>query len=213
MNQKWTFVFCLVAALATSQACGNRDAPPPPTPPAQAGAIPGAAAAPVAVPTPTPVPTPVPGAAAAGLQLLIGQNNANFGVHALNGGFMPDPKPISVTSGAAQNNAVQVATLGLGNGCRGSATQQPDVIVNYTNPASMLRFFFQPETRGDTALVINAPNGTWSCNDDAVGLNPEVTFRSPAAGQYDIWVASYRAGENIRGTLKITELDSQRPTR
>ena len=29
-----------------------------------------------------------------------------------------------------------------------------------------------------------------------------------AAGQYDVWVTSYRAGESIRGTLHVTELRS-----
>ena len=147
------------------------------------------------------------------MRLLIGQNRTNFGVHALIGGFTPDPKLISVVSGAGENSAVRIAALNLGTGCRGQATQQPDVVVNYSNPRSMLRFFFQPNESGDTALVINTPNGTWSCNDDSVGLNPEVTFRSPAAGQYDIWVASYNTGQNIAGTLKITELESQHPTR
>lgn len=191
-------------ALALSVGCGNRDAPPPPAAP---GAVPGQPTA-----TPTPIPTPTPAVGQAN-QLQIGGSQANFGVRQVTGGFAPDPMNISITSGAAAGNSVEIRTLGLGPGCTGVGTRQPDLIVNYSNPLSILRFYFQPNQSGDTALVINGPNGQWSCNDDSVGLNPMVTFNGPQAGQYDIWVASYRAGENIPGTLSITELTSNQPTR
>ena len=194
-------------AILAMVGCGNRDAPPPPAAP---GATP--VVTPTPVPVPTPVPTPTPTVGAAGGQLQIGGNQANFGVRAVQGGFMPDPMAVSVTSGAAAGNSVDIRQQNLGPGCVGVGTRQPDLIVNYTNPRSMLRFFFQPTQRGDTALVINGPDGRWTCNDDAVGLNPEVTFNGPQAGQYDIWVASYRAGTNTPGVLNITELTSQRPT-
>ena len=191
-------------ALALSVGCGNRDAPPPPSAP---GAVPGQ---PTATPTPIPTPTPAVGQAT---QLLIGGSQANYGVRPVNGGFMPDPMNVSIVSGATAENSVEIRTLGLGPGCTGVGTRQPDLIVNYTNAMSLLRFYFQPNQSGDTALVINGPNGQWSCNDDAVGLNPMVSFNNPQAGQYDIWVASYRAGTNIPGTLSITELPSNQPTR
>lgn len=135
--------------------------------------------------------------------LRIGGSSSNFGTQALRGGFMPDPKQVgNIVSGGSLN----VANMNLGSGCTGFATQQPDVIVNYTNPAGFLRFYFQGS--GDTALAINAANGRWFCNDDTAGLNPQVDIRNPTAGQYDVWVTSYRAGENIRGTLFITEMNS-----
>ncbi len=135
--------------------------------------------------------------------LRIGGSSANFGTHALRGGFVPDPKNIAnVVSGGS----LDVSGMGLGAGCTGFATANPDVIINYSNPAGFLRFYFQGQ--GDTALAINTANGQWLCNDDTAGLNPQVDIASPAAGQYDIWVTSYRAGENIRGTLHVTELRS-----
>lgn len=203
-SRLWMMV--LGCALALSVGCGNRDAPPPPAAP---GAVPGQAT-PTATPTPTPTPTPAVGQAN---QLLIGGSQANYGVRAVNGGFMPDPMNVSIVSGATQENSVQIRSLGLGAGCTGVGTRQPDLIVNYTNPQSMLRFYFQPNQSGDTALVINGPNGQWSCNDDSVGLNPMVTFNGPQAGQYDIWVSSFSAGTNVPGTLSITELSSNQPTR
>ena len=135
--------------------------------------------------------------------LRIGGSSANFGTHALRGGFVPDPKNIAnVVSGGS----LDVSGMGLGAGCTGFATAQPDVIINYSNAASFLRFYFQGQ--GDTALAINTANGQWLCNDDTAGLNPQVDINNPAAGQYDVWVTSYRAGENIRGTLHVTELRS-----
>lgn len=137
--------------------------------------------------------------------LTIGGSSANFGVHRLRGGFTPDPSEIRVVSGGS----LDARGMGLGAGCVGHATATPDVILHYSNPASMLRFFVRAQ--GDTALLINDPNGRWACNDDASGTNPMVTFNRPAAGQYDVWVSSYQAGANIRGTLHVTELQSQRP--
>ncbi|HJK90907.1 MAG TPA: hypothetical protein RMH85_00590 [Polyangiaceae bacterium LLY-WYZ-15_(1-7)] len=135
--------------------------------------------------------------------LRIGGSSANFGTHALRGGFVPDPKQVG---GIVSGGSLNVAGMGLGAGCTGYATAQPDVIVNYSNHASFLRFYFQGS--GDTALVINDARGRWHCNDDTAGLNPQVSISNPPDGQYDIWVSSYRAGENIRGTLYMTELRS-----
>ncbi|MEO0322273.1 MAG: hypothetical protein AAF447_04915 [Myxococcota bacterium] len=133
--------------------------------------------------------------------LAIGGNQANFGTHALVGGFTPDPRPFpNVVSGGDRD----VSQMGLGADCRGFATRQPDLIVNYTNPQRFLRFFVQAQ--GDTALVINDAQGRWHCNDDTAGLNPQVDLQNPPAGQYDVWVASYQARENIRGTVYVTEL-------
>ena len=136
--------------------------------------------------------------------LSIGGSRAHFGVHNLNNGFVPDPKVINVTSGGNLN----VSSMGYGAQCRGFATSTPDAIVHY-NGGSFLRFFVRAS--GDTTLAINDASGRWHCNDDSVGTNPMVSITNPPSGQYDIWVGSYRAGEQIRGTLNITELRSQQP--
>ncbi len=138
--------------------------------------------------------------------LRIGGAAANFGVFNLPGGFMPDPAQYNVVSGGSMD----ASRMGLAPNCRGFVTAQPDVIVRYTNPRSWLRFYVR--AAGDTTLVINDANGRWYCSDDeGGGLNPMVDITGPGAGQYDIWVGSYRAGENIRGTLFATELTGNRP--
>lgn len=137
--------------------------------------------------------------------LNIGGSTANFGVHRLNGGFMPDPMTVNVVSGGS----LSVRNMNLGAGCTGFATANPDVIVQYSNAASFLRFFVRAS--GDTALVVNDASGRWHCNDDAVGTNPMVSIENPPSGQYDVWISSYTAGQNLRGTLSVTELRNQTP--
>ena len=141
--------------------------------------------------------------------LLIGGSASNFGNASLRGGYTPDPHNVRLVSGASGRNSVDVSRLSLAPGCRGHVTRQPDYILNYTQAASFLRFY--ATSTGDTTLVINDAQGNWHCNDDSVGLNPMVDIANPPAGQYDIWVGSYRAGENLNATLSITELRSQHP--
>ena len=142
--------------------------------------------------------------AQSGLQ--IGGSASNFGRGALRGGFMPDPFTANITSGGS----LDAGTMGLGSGCRGFVTRQPDYILDYSAPASFLRLYFTGA--GDTTLVINDAQGRWHCNDDSFGgTNPTVDINRPGAGQYDIWVGSYQAGQNVRGTLHITELRTRHP--
>lgn len=143
------------------------------------------------------------GTALADNPLNIGGSSANYGVHRLQAGFMPDPKTVSVVSGGSLDSS----SMGLGAGCTGYVTANPDAILHYNGTPStgLLRIFVQAQGNADTTLIINGPNGQWYCNDDAFGRNPEITFNSPGSGQYDIWVGSYEAGRNLRGQLNITE--------
>ena len=88
----------------------------------------------------------------------------------------------------------------------GRATAQPDVRLNWSGSSQLLRIFFQAaNANGDTALLVNDPQGTWYCNDDSGSgnLNPVVDLENPGEGQYDIWIAS--GGADTEGTLEITE--------
>ncbi len=138
--------------------------------------------------------------------LEIGGDDSFFGRTTLAPGFTPDPHTVSVTSGGS----IDVSTLELGTSCVGYATARPDYILDYARDGSMLRFYMEGD--GDTALIINAPDGSWHCNDDSYGtVDPTVTFEGAMSGQYDVWIASYSSGTNISGTLSITELNSNRP--
>jgi hypothetical protein len=135
--------------------------------------------------------------------LSIGGNRANFGVRRLQHGFLPDPSNVDVVSGGS----LDVRNMGLGAGCVGYATAQPDFIVRYSGTSSRLRFYVTSDS--DTTLVVNTASGGWRCNDDSYGgNNPTVDVNNAGPGQYDVWIGSYQSGVQARGTLHVTELDN-----
>ena len=145
--------------------------------------------------------------------LTIGGSNSNFGSSNLASGFMPDPVNIHVTSGGN----LDAGSMGLGSGCVGHVTRQPDYILHLTSRSPSLRIYVTvpgaaPVTPTDTTLLVNAAHGHWHCNDDSYGTaNPTVDLPNASPGQYDIWIGSYQSGHNVAGTLHITELDSNHP--
>jgi len=146
------------------------------------------------------------GAQTSGLE--IGGDAANFGVHPVAPGFLPDPMNIDVVSGGN----LDARTLGLSRGCKGWVTPRPDAIVRLSAGTQLLRFYVTAQGNADTTLVVNHANGSWRCNDDSWnGLNPTVDVRNATPGQYDIWVGSYHQGEQARGTLHVTELVANHP--
>ncbi|MDP3277893.1 MAG: peptidase S1 [Deltaproteobacteria bacterium] len=145
--------------------------------------------------------------------LTLGGNTANFGRAALRAGFTPDPHRVSIVTGGTIN----ASSLGLGAGCVGFVTRQPDFILNLSGTSSSLRIYAQiPGARAssgtDATLLVNTANGQWRCNDDSYGgANPTVDVPNAGPGQYDIWVGSYVSGSRARGQLMITELSSNHP--
>lgn len=138
--------------------------------------------------------------------------DSNYGETQLERRF-DDPHVIEAISGPTQESNVDIASLNLGDQCRGFATSQPDYRVFWSGDANFLRIFFAAEGgEGDTVLVINQPDGSWICVDDSFNtLSPTIDFTPPLEGQYDIWIASYYADENVPGSLVITEDDNLTP--
>jgi hypothetical protein len=131
---------------------------------------------------------------------------SNFGSTDLTAGFVPDPFTFDLVSGGP----IDVAYLG--SDCLGYATTASDYDVTYTaGNQSLLRFYFVADT-ADTTLIINAPDGSWHCNDDAPGtIDPMIDFDDPESGRYDIWIGSFESGTENSGTLYVTELGSNSP--
>ena len=119
-------------------------------------------------------------------------------------GFAGDPLSFALTSGGS------IDVSYVSPGCVGFAAPAPDFRFQWDGNGGLLRFYFVGD--GDAALVVNAPDNSWHCNDDSYGgSNPTVDFATGPDGRYDIWVASYSADTFITGTLFVTELDSQFP--
>lgn len=125
--------------------------------------------------------------------------NPSFGTLNLSAGFPNDPRVVNVTAGGQRN------ANGLGEGCVGSIANAPDVRVNYQ--AGDAPLIFSVASSQDTTLVINGPDGRWTCNDDVNGgVNPQVVYGSPQSGQYDIYIGHYGTGRGIPAQLSISEV-------
>ncbi len=125
----------------------------------------------------------------------------NYGSANLVTGFTPDPHTVSLQAGGGVD-----ASSEIGGACVGNIAAAPDYQVFYT-AGDVFPLSFAVGSDADTTLVINAPDGSWHCNDDFNGLNPQVTFSNPMSGQYDIWVGTYWDGEGFpNATLYVTEV-------
>lgn len=149
------------------------------------------------------------GGSASGLDFSLSPVN---GALSLSSGFTPDPRVIDVR--ARSQVAVSSAMSGVsvertGDGrCRGHTGQAPDVSVNY-EAGSIFPFIVRAVASYDTTLVVNAPDGSWHCDDDSgQGTQAELVFERPRSGRYDIWFGSFLSGrDGQQGRIEISELD------
>lgn len=145
-----------------------------------------------------------PVAALAFLPLTVAAQNVaavpTYGTINLSAGFTPDPQVHAVTAGG--NN---YTTLG---GCNAYIhAPAPDLDLNYQ--AGGYPLTINARSGMDVTLLVNAPDGSWYCNDDGGdGTDAALTFSSPMSGQYNIWVGTYRAqsGTLPQAQIYITEV-------
>ena len=124
---------------------------------------------------------------------------ARYGQQSLAPGFQPSPVTIDVVSGGD----IAVKPLALGDNCLGYAAADPDVVVELA--AEFARVTFLIAAAEDTTLIINLPNGSWSCNDDTNGLNPALVYYNAAPGSYQVWIGSYAAETFDDAVLYLAE--------
>lgn len=126
--------------------------------------------------------------------------SANFGAVRLDSGFTPDPHRVSITAGGSIDAYEDTP---LPEACVGMISDAPDYEVTYS--AGSLPLVFRTLSSVDTTLIINGPDGSWSCDDDSYGdLDAEVRFNRPQSGTYDVWVGTF-GGSTAGATLLITE--------
>jgi hypothetical protein len=128
----------------------------------------------------------------------------NYGTVRLVTGFLPDPRVIALRAGGDRPAAR------INSRCRGYITRNPDVRLHY-RAGDTFPLIISANSRTDTTLVVNAPDGSWHCNDDGgVGaFNPSIRFESPTSGRYEIWVGTYNPGPTAPARLHISELRSR----
>ena len=121
----------------------------------------------------------------------------------LRAGFTPDPRVVAVRAGGSE------AASSVGGNCQGFISSAPDVRLNYQSGSFPL--IISVASNADTTLVINAPDGSWHCDDDGGvrGSNPGLRFNRPLTGAYEIWIGTYRSGGTQAARLHISETSSQ----
>ena len=124
-----------------------------------------------------------------------------FGSANLRAGFAPDPYNVNNIIAGGGNDASE-----LGGSCVGMIADAPDFRLNYTAGGLPLNIWVY--SNADTTLVINAPNGDWSCNDDGAGgngVNPGLRWAQPQSGVYDIWIGKFGGGDGVPARLVFSE--------
>jgi hypothetical protein len=125
---------------------------------------------------------------------------ATYGEIELSSGFANDPYRVTVTSGGS----IDASTIS--SGCTGMVSRAPDFEVTFD--AGSLPLTFGVDASVDTTLIINGPDGAWTCDDDSGGgTDPEVTYARPRSGTYDVWVGAF-GGDSGSAELFVTELGS-----
>lgn len=138
-------------------------------------------------------------------QLITGQRSSNYGNAVISQGV--NPAGVAIVSGATSTSSVAFGDLGLrannGGSCRGYGTAQPDYILDVQATLATLNLTVTSD--GDPTLVIHHAGQYWCSDDDGDGLNPAIQMTNVEAGQYDVWVGSYSASQNINTTLNVTQ--------
>ena len=122
-----------------------------------------------------------------------------YGELALSAGFLPDPRSVSLTAGGSID--VDVGSCGYGY-----VANAPDVHLRWDSSGASDLYLYV-NASDDTTLLINRPDGTWVCDDDALGEgNPLVVIPGASAGRYDVWVGTY-GSDTASATLYVSESD------
>lgn len=159
---------------------------------------------PVATLPPLPSPTAPPSLAN---EPLLASAPPAYGEVALQTGFLPDPYWMVMIGGGGVDLAD--APLNTEGTCAGFTDAAPDLTLDWASTSTRLRLHYIPADEQDAALIVRAPDGTYTCNDTfAPGFTrPMVEFIRPAAGAYQVWVANETAPNvGVVGALYITEL-------
>ena len=138
---------------------------------------------------------------------LFAQNVAGtplYGEIRIRGNVYPNPYVVEVEAGGATDAADLVTN------CVGYITRsQPDINIFLENAGDQFGIFVNSGT--DTTLMVNAPDGSWFCNDDATYLsntNPGLFFSTPQSGSYKIWVGTFSENTNESAQLVFTNLST-----
>jgi hypothetical protein len=120
------------------------------------------------------------------------------GVVTLGPGFAPDPWTATGTAGGP------VSADTLSADCRGYISAQPNHVIRATGAFANLRIVVA--SPADTTLVVQRADGSFECNDDFEGLNPQVAGMF-GPGEHRVWIGTYSADDSgAPYVIGVTEL-------
>ncbi|QTC90380.1 peptidase S1 [Brevundimonas goettingensis] len=129
--------------------------------------------------------------------------DTTYGNLELQAGFTPDPALVTLQAGGTIDASTRFNT------CQGFIAQSPDVRLVWSGSSkggSPIKI--SVVSNADTTLVVNAPDGSWHCDDDSgEDSNPSLTL-TPQNGRYEIWVGTYSSGETKNSVLSVSEVTS-----
>lgn len=126
--------------------------------------------------------------------------NPVFGSVALQNGFTPDPHNVSLVAGGEISISDSISS-----DCRGYVTEAPSYELNYS-ASDNFPLVISVASDADATLLVNGPDGSWYCDDDAgEGVNPALLFQRPRSGYYHIWVGTY-SSTSAPAWLSISEI-------
>ncbi|MEM6784433.1 MAG: hypothetical protein AAF624_11950 [Bacteroidota bacterium] len=121
-----------------------------------------------------------------------------YGDVSLTEGFRPDPHTTTLTAGGSIEVNKGACTYGY-------VADAPDVDLYYTTSGGSDLYIYA-ESDSDVTLLVNAPDGSWLCDDDGLGnRDPLIAIPNAADGLYDIWIGTY-GDEMQAATLHISEI-------
>lgn len=119
--------------------------------------------------------------------------------------FWPDPEAVSVVAGGPDT------AIGIGNRCTGFIYQAAaDIELTLTDDLGEL--FISAASTADTTLVVHAPDDTWHCSDDEVGVDPLVVLTSAEPGPYHIWVGTIEP-DSASAVVFLSQVDPREGSR
>lgn len=95
-----------------------------------------------------------------------------------------------LATAALGNTTEPMESLPIGAYCPGfTDVTAPDLVMSLDSARPMLSLYARSQE--DLVMAVRAPDGSWSCNDDAFELNPGISLSDAQPGDYLVFLGTY----------------------
>lgn len=125
------------------------------------------------------------------------------GAQNLGAGFAP------ATIHVAAGGPVNATQSSAGASCRGYMSSAPSFNFTLAQAGTDVRVAVsETANNADTTMVLQRPDGSYECNDDADENRPGIDLANASSGVYHVWIGSYHEGETIASTVTVARTDA-----